>query len=89
MIPTIRDTPVDEQLCTLDNYIDICRSDVPPWHTLMMRRSVSPVKNTAKALARLWRTELKDENGHSKPLKDNGVYMVMMIVYCLWLRTVD
>ena len=29
-------------------------------------------------------------NGHSKPLKDNGVYMVIVPqACCLWLRTVD
>jgi hypothetical protein len=31
---------------------------------------------TSKALARLWRTELKDENGHSKPLKRKGFLLV-------------
>jgi hypothetical protein len=54
-----------------------------------MTRSVSPsaVTTTSTTAVRLWRTELENENGHSKPLKDNGAYIAECLSSLLSLVT--
>ena len=88
-VPTVRDTPVDGSLCTLDDQI-LSTLTFPP--SCSDDEVGEPVggDDTPTTPVRLWRTELENENGHSKPLKDNGVYMAIVPqACCLWLRTVD